>query len=115
MTWLEDVYKRQYSMRCPECDVALTYHAAGSNIRCHYCDYEEPVPSVCPNCGGRYIKYFGAGTQKIEGEVKRVFPHARTIRMDTDTTRRKGAHETIVSKFQKGEYDICLLYTSRCV
>jgi primosomal protein N' (replication factor Y) len=97
-----------YSMRCPECDVALTYHAAGSNIRCHYCDYEEPVPSVCPNCGGRYIKYFGAGTQKIEGEVKRVFPHARTIRMDTDTTRRKGAHETIVSKFQKGEYDILI-------
>lgn len=95
-----------HSMRCPECDVALTYHVAGSNIRCHYCDYEEPVPSVCPNCGGRYIKYFGAGTQKIEGEVRRVFPHARTVRMDTDTTRRKGAHEEIVGRFKKGEYDI---------
>lgn len=95
-----------YSMRCPECDVALTYHAAESNIRCHYCDYEEPVPSVCPNCGGRYIRYFGAGTQKIEGEVKRVFAHARTVRMDTDTTRRKGAHEEIVSKFERGDYDI---------
>lgn len=95
-----------YSMRCPECDVALTYHAAESNIRCHYCDYEEPVPSVCPNCGGRYIRYFGAGTQKIEGEVKRAFSHARTCRMDTDTTRRKGAHEEIVSKFKRGDYDI---------
>jgi len=97
-----------HSMRCPECDVALTYHAAGSNIRCHYCDYEEPVPSVCPNCKGRYIKYFGAGTQKIEGEVARLFPDARTIRMDTDTTRRKGAHETIVNKFRRGEYDILI-------
>jgi primosomal protein N' (replication factor Y) len=95
-----------YSMRCPECDVALTYHAAGSSIRCHYCDHEEPVPLVCPSCGSRYIRYFGAGTQKIEGEVKRVFPRARTVRMDTDTTRRKGAHETIVGKFKKGEYDI---------
>ncbi|MGB4273346.1 MAG: primosomal protein N' [Bacillota bacterium] len=97
-----------YSMRCPNCDVALTYHAAGNRIRCHYCDFEQPVPSICPNCGGRYIRYFGAGTQKIEGEVKRVFPHARTIRMDTDTTRRKGAHETIVTTFQKGEYDILI-------
>lgn len=97
-----------HSMRCPECDVALTYHAAGSNIRCHYCDYEEPVPSVCPNCGGRYIRYFGAGTQKIEGAVNKLFPHARTVRMDTDTTRRKGAHEIIVNKFQRGDYDILI-------
>ena len=95
-----------YSMRCPNCDVALTYHAAGQDkghtVTLRTCSFN------LPNCGGRYIRYFGAGTQKIEGEVKRVFPHARTIRMDTDTTRRKGAHETIVTTFQKGEYDILI-------
>ena len=95
-----------YSMKCPECDVPLTYHTSSNNVRCHYCDYSERVPSICPKCKGRYIKYFGAGTQKIEEEVKRMFPHARTVRMDTDTTQRKGAHESIVNSFKNGDYDI---------
>ncbi|MFZ5924799.1 MAG: primosomal protein N' [Bacillota bacterium] len=95
-----------HALRCPECDVALTYHAEVSTMRCHYCGHEDAVPDICPKCESRYIKYFGAGTERIEGEVRRVFPQARVVRMDLDTTRRKGAHEAIVGGFARGDYDI---------
>ncbi len=95
-----------HAMRCPECDVALTYHAEEGTLRCHYCNHEEALPDTCPKCGSSYIKYFGAGTEKIEREVMRAFPQARVVRMDLDTTRTKRAHETIVSKFRGGEHDI---------
>ncbi len=95
-----------HTLRCPGCDVALTYHADDVSLRCHYCDHEEPVPDTCPKCESHYIRYFGAGTEKIEKEARRAFPQARVVRMDLDTTRRKGACEAIVGKFAKGEYDI---------
>jgi replication restart DNA helicase PriA len=95
-----------HALRCPECDVALTYHAEEGRMRCHYCDHEEAVPDTCPKCGSSYIKYFGAGTERIEREVMRVFPQARVVRMDLDTTRTKRAHENIVNMFRGGEYDI---------
>lgn len=95
-----------HALRCPECDVALTYHAEEGRMRCHYCDHEEAVPDTCPKCGSSYIKYFGAGTERIEREVMRVFPQARVVRMDLDTTRTKRAHENIVNRFRGGEYDI---------
>lgn len=95
-----------HALRCPECDVALTYHAEEGRMRCHYCDHEEAVPDACPKCGSSYIKYFGAGTERIEREVTRVFPQARVVRMDLDTTRTKMAHEKIVNMFHSGQYDI---------
>ncbi|MGE5592170.1 MAG: primosomal protein N' [Betaproteobacteria bacterium] len=95
-----------HALRCPECDVALTYHADEGRMRCHYCDHEEAVPDTCPKCGSSYIKYFGAGTERIEREVNRVFPQARVVRMDLDTTRTKRAHENIIRMFRSGEYDI---------
>lgn len=95
-----------HAMRCPECDVALTYHAEEGRMRCHYCDHEEAVPDTCPKCGSSYIKYFGAGTERVEREVNRIFPQARVVRMDLDTTRTKMAHEKIIQMFRRGEYDI---------
>ncbi len=93
-------------MRCPQCDVALTYHAGDSALRCHYCEHEERAPDVCPRCESRYIRYFGAGTEKVESEVRRAFPQARVVRMDLDTTSRKGASERIVNEFAAGKHDI---------
>lgn len=93
-------------MKCPSCDVSLTYHLGEASLICHYCDFREPVPEVCPACGSKYIRHFGAGTEKIEEEVKRVFPEARVARMDVDTTRRKGSHERILSAFRRREVDI---------
>lgn len=95
-----------HALRCPECDVALTYHAEEGRMRCHYCNHEAAVPETCPKCGSTYIRYFGAGTEKIEREVMRLFPEARVVRMDLDTTRTKRAHESIVNRFRGGEYDI---------
>lgn len=93
-------------MKCPSCDVSLTYHLGEASLICHYCDFREPVPEICPACGSKYIRHFGAGTEKVEEEVKRVFPEARVARMDVDTTRRKGAHERILSAFRRREVDI---------
>lgn len=95
-----------HALRCPECDVALTYHAEDGIMRCHYCGHEDAVPDTCPMCESRYIRYFGAGTEKIEREVRRALPQARVVRMDLDTTRRKGAHEAIIGGFGRGDYDI---------
>lgn len=93
-------------MKCPSCDVSLTYHLGEASLVCHYCDFREPAPETCPACGSKYIRHFGAGTEKIEEEVRRVFPEARVARMDVDTTRRKGAHERILSAFRRREVDI---------
>ncbi|MDA8212830.1 MAG: primosomal protein N' [Clostridia bacterium] len=93
-------------LKCPHCDIALTYHAPRQNLRCHYCDYQEANPEVCPKCGSKYIRYFGAGTQRVEEELKKIFPQAGVLRMDVDTTTRKGAHEAILTAFQQGEVDV---------
>ena len=92
-----------YVVTCDQCDVSMTYHSADDALRCHYCGREAPVPTVCPECGSPYIKYFGVGTQRVEEEVRRLFPDVPTLRMDIDTTRTKDAHERMLSAFRRGE------------
>lgn len=97
-----------YVMKCKNCDVTLTYHANINRLKCHYCGNQIEVPTVCPKCGSKYIKYFGAGTEKIENEVKRLFNNARVLRMDMDTTRKKGDHEKIYNAFKEHKADILI-------
>ncbi len=92
-------------MKCPHCDVSLSYHNNG-NLVCHYCGYMERAPKVCPQCGSKYIGGFKAGTQKIEEIVRKRFPEARVLRMDFDTTRNKDGYEKILSSFANQEADV---------
>lgn len=95
-------------MKCPDCDVAYTYHANGNRLQCHYCGGGADSPSLCPSCGSKYIRYFGTGTQKIEEEARRLFPQARILRMDLDTTTAKGSHGRILGQFAQGQADILI-------
>ncbi len=95
------------ALRCPHCDVALTSHRGGKLV-CHYCGYTIPMPDRCPSCGSPYIAGFGIGTQKVENLVSKQFPHARTLRMDLDTTGRKDSHARLLSAFAAGEADILI-------
>ncbi len=92
-------------VKCPHCDVSLSIHRDGM-MRCHYCGYEQPKVTACPECGSRYIGEFRAGTQQIEELVHQAFPQARVLRMDMDTTRQKDAHEKILSAFANEEADV---------
>ena len=94
-------------IKCRFCGLPLVYHKNGK-LSCHHCDVTEPVPDVCPKCGSRYIKYFGSGTEKLEQELHQLVPSARVIRMDRDTTNTKFAHQEILAKFRRQEYDILL-------
>ncbi len=94
-------------IKCKLCGLPLVYHKNGK-LACHHCDVTEKVPDVCPKCGSRYIKYFGSGTEKLEQELHQVVPSARVIRMDRDTTNTKFAHQEILDKFRRHEYDILL-------
>lgn len=96
------------SVQCPNCDISLTYHRATERLQCHYCGHEEPVPLTCPECGSEHIRFFGTGTQKVQEELHRLFPEARVLRMDVDTTRQKGAHERLLRQFGDGGADILL-------
>lgn len=93
------------AMKCPHCDVSLTLHYDGQ-LRCHYCGYSEPMPKCCPSCGSPYLASFGTGTQKVEEAVKKLFPAARVLRMDADTTRGKENYEKILAAFANEEADI---------
>lgn len=97
-----------YVLPCPNCDISLTLHMDTKTMRCHYCGHEEGIPHRCPDCGGDKIRYYGTGTQKVEEELQGLFPEARILRMDVDTTRKKGAHEKILQAFGAGEADILL-------
>ncbi|ASZ08518.1 primosomal protein N' [Enterococcus thailandicus] len=97
-----------FVLPCPNCDISLTLHMDSKSMRCHYCGHEEPIPHRCPNCGGNKIRYYGTGTQKVEEELQTLYPEARILRMDVDTTRKKGAHERILQKFGAKEADILL-------
>ncbi|MDH5161139.1 primosomal protein N' [Heyndrickxia oleronia] len=97
-----------YVLQCPHCEISLTYHRFTSQMKCHYCGYEASVPSVCPECDSEHIRYFGTGTQKVEEEIAKLLPEATVIRMDVDTTSRKGAHERLLQQFQEGKADILL-------
>lgn len=93
---------------CPHCDIALTYHRNNQRLKCHYCNYEERMPNECPECESDTIRYFGTGTQKVEEALQEMLPEANIIRMDVDTTRRKGAHERLLTKFGNKQADILL-------
>ncbi len=95
-----------YVVRCDQCDVSMTWHQAENALRCHYCGKTLPPPKQCPQCGSGYIKYFGAGTQKVQEEVRRLFPDARVARMDVDTTREKDAHARILERFRSGDANV---------
>lgn len=97
-----------YTTRCPHCDVSLTFHARAQRIACHHCGYEKPAPSICPSCAGDRIRPFGIGTEKVEEEVRRLFPEARTLRMDRDTTVKKDTHLTMLKTFRNGDADILI-------
>lgn len=91
--------------RCVQCDVPMTLHLRDKEMRCHYCGYHAPVPTVCPRCGGE-MKAIGFGTERIEDEIQNLFPEARVLRMDLDTTRNKSAYQDIINAFANHECDI---------
>ncbi len=95
------------AVQCPHCDVSMTLHKNG-RLYCHYCGYSLPMPKCCPSCGSPYIAGFGTGTQKLEEMTRQLFPQARILRMDADTTAKKGGHEEILSAFEAGEADILI-------
>ena len=97
-----------YTYKCPHCDIALTYHKTTNNLRCHYCGYSIYITKECPKCHEKALTDYGLGTEKLEQEIKKIYPEARVIRMDADTTRTKGSHEDIINKFKNYEYDILL-------
>ncbi|MUG44872.1 primosomal protein N' [Paenibacillus woosongensis] len=97
-----------YVAECPECDISLTYHQKSNNLRCHYCGYATPTPTECPECQSEHIRYFGTGTQRVEGELSKLFPGIRVIRMDVDTTSEKGSHEKLLQAFREKKGDVLL-------
>lgn len=97
-----------YVMTCDNCNVNYTYHKDTNSLLCHYCGASQPKPVVCPQCGSEHIRQFGIGTEKIEEDVKKLFPQAKTLRMDLDTTKNKNAHNIIIDKFRNGEADILI-------
>ena len=97
-----------YTVKCKNCNISLTYHSYEKKLKCHYCGYEEPLVTVCPECGSNKIRYFGTGTQKLEEEIHREFPNASTIRMDIDTVTKKNSHEEILKKFRDENIDILI-------
>ncbi|MHB8124241.1 MAG: replication restart helicase PriA [Desulfitobacteriaceae bacterium] len=90
-----------YTVRCPSCDISLTFHSAGNKMRCHYCNHQENPPHRCPQCGSRYIRFFGQGTQRVEEELISLFPDIKVLRLDWDTTRSKEAHRSILESFKR--------------
>lgn len=95
-------------IKCPNCDIPLTYHKMGNKLNCHYCNYTTYKPSRCPECNSDRINNFGIGTEKLEEEINGLFDKAKTIRMDIDTTRRKGSHERIVNDFRNKKYNVLI-------
>lgn len=95
-----------YTHKCPNCDIPLTYHKSTNSMRCHYCNYTAPKLLACPECKSKNINSFGMGTEKLEELVKDEFSLAKTIRMDVDTTRRKGMHGRIINDFKDGKYNV---------
>ncbi|WP_039066818.1 primosomal protein N' [Staphylococcus shinii] len=94
--------------QCPNCDISLTYHKSTDQLKCHYCGHQEVPPNKCPNCESEHIRQVGTGTQRVEELLQEAFQEARIIRMDVDTTTRKGAHEKLLDDFGAGKGDILL-------
>mgnify|MGYP004685029549 FL=1 len=97
-----------YVFSCKNCDISLTYHKYKNIGTCHYCGYEENIPKTCPECGSDYVKPFGIGTEKVEEEVKKLFKNAKVLRMDKDTTSKKGELDKILNKFKNKEANVLI-------
>ena len=97
-----------YTVKCKNCNISMTYHSYENKLKCHYCGYEEKLVKTCPECGSDKIRYFGTGTQKLEQEIHKQFPQAKTIRMDVDTVTKKNSHEEILNKFKNEDVDILI-------
>ncbi len=97
-----------YVMKCPDCDVSMTYHKLENAMKCHYCGQRARIPGLCPECGKPYLKYFGVGTEQVEEQLRAHFPGTEAIRMDLDTTRTKNAHETLLNRFSRGEAQVLI-------
>lgn len=97
-----------FVVRCRRCEVSLTYHLTGEMLVCHQCNYRTAPPEICPQCGSRRIRFLGAGTQKLEQEAREVFPEARILRWDSDTTGRRNAHVEMLEIFRRREADILI-------
>ena len=93
---------------CPNCSISLTYHSYNNRLQCHYCGYSKQLDNICPECGSDSVRYSGFGTQRIEDELVRLFPNARVLRMDADTTTAKFSHQKLLNAFASGEYDILI-------
>ena len=96
------------TIKCPKCDISLTYHKITDNLRCHYCGYATALPKVCPKCGEVSLSTLGVGTERVEEELLKIIPDARILRMDFDTTSKKGSHEKMIDEFKNHQYDILL-------
>ncbi len=93
---------------CPNCSISLTYHSYSNRLQCHYCGYSKPLDNICPECHSDSVRYSGYGTQRIEDEISSLFPNARILRMDADTTTAKFSHKRLLDSFATGEYDILI-------
>lgn len=97
-----------YTAKCRRCNISLTYHEYTNTLKCHYCGYEINNLQICPSCKSKNIKYFGTGTERLQDEIKKLFPNASTIRMDIDTVSKKNSHEEILNKFKNENIDILI-------
>jgi len=95
-----------YVMKCEECGISMTYHKEAEACVCHYCGRTAKIPKVCPECGSKYIRYFGTGTEKVEEVISEMFPEAKVARLDLDTIKHKGSIGKILKDFKKGKTDI---------
>ena len=97
-----------YTEKCPHCDITLTYHKTSNMLRCHYCGYAKKMDKICSECGEEAITSLGTGTEKIEEKINKLIPNAKVLRMDYDTTSKKGMHSKMINAFKNHEYDILL-------
>lgn len=97
-----------YVASCPNCSISMTYHSANKRLMCHYCGYSIPCTNQCPECNNEHMRFFGIGTQRVEDELKMLFPKARVLRLDADSTLAKDSFSNYLSRFADGEYDIML-------
>ncbi len=97
-----------YVMKCPDCDISMTYHKADNTAICHFCGKKEILPKTCPSCDSKYLKYFGIGTEKVEEAVKELFPDSKVARLDLDTSSKKGSTNKILGDFKKGKTHILI-------
>lgn len=97
-----------FIMQCPRCDISLTYHKFDNQMKCHYCDFHQAVPTTCPSCQSKHIRTHGIGTQKVAETLNELFPQAKITRMDNDTTRRKGQHQKLLDEFSSKRTNILL-------